>query len=302
MAVSEIICLGETMVLVTPVAPTSLESSELFRLEAGGAETNVAIQLQQLGHSTAWVSRVGMDPLGDRLLATVSGHGVNVSGVQRDGSAPTGVYFKDPGNESTKVYYYRKGSAASRMSPDIVKGLPLDSTKLMHVSGITAGLSQSCSKMMDTLTATVAKSETLLSFDVNYRPGVWEAKSAAPVLQRLAARADIVFVGRDEAELLWGVTTNDEIRALLPEPDRLLIKDGPIGVTECTAENTIFVPAFKAEVIEVVGAGDAFAAGYLSALLLGGNSHACLIGGHKLAVRVLSSTADFPSSDYTAKV
>lgn len=146
---------------------------------------------------------------------------------------------------------------------------------------------------MDTLTTTVEKSKTLLSFDVNYRPGVWQTKSAAPVLRRLAARADIVFVGRDEAELLWNATTNEEIRALLPQPKHLIIKDGSIGATECSHEGTVFVPALEVEVVEVVGAGDAFAAGYLSAFLQGGNSYSCLSKGHDSAARVLSSTADF---------
>lgn len=296
----EVICLGETMTLVTPVTPTPLATSEVFKLEAGGAETNVAIQLQQLGHRTSWVSRVGTDPLGDRLVAAVSSHGVDVSSIQRDSQAQTGVYFKDPGDGSTNVYYYRSGSAASRMSPETIRGLRLDTAKIMHVTGITPGLSQSCRQMMDALISTVDRSKTLLSFDVNYRPGVWETESAAPVLRRLAAQADIVFVGRDEAELLWNTTTNEEIRALLPEPKHLIIKDGPIGATELSQETVVFVPAHDVEVVEVVGAGDAFAAGYLSAFLQGGNSSSCLLKGHESAARVLSSTADFLPAELPA--
>jgi 2-dehydro-3-deoxygluconokinase len=109
----------------------------------------------------------------------------------------------------------------------------------------------------------------------------------------LANRADIVFVGRDEAQALWGCSTADDVRALLPEPGRLVVKDGDIGATEFSTEGSVFELAIPTEVLEAVGAGDAFAAGYLSALLRGDTTNARLRAGHERARLVLLSTSDF---------
>lgn len=289
----EVICLGETMALVTPVEPVPLVNAELFRIECGGAESNVAIQLQHLGLTAAWYSRLGDDPLGQRVLNAIRSHGVDTSLVRLDPAAPTGLYVKDPGTAGTKVHYYRKGSAASRMSPEDLADLPLSDARLVHVSGITPGLSDSCRALMDALFDQLAGTGTLVSFDVNYRPGVWPVETAAGALRSLAARADVVLVGRDEAEALWGTATPEQIRAFLPEPDRLVVKDSDIGATEFSAEGAVFVPAHKVEVVEAVGAGDAFAAGYLAGLLDGLDAEGRLDRGHRQAARALSSTSDF---------
>ena len=113
----------------------------------------------------------------------------------------------------------------------------------------------------------------------------------------LARRADLVFVGLDEAECLWHTATADDVRALLPEPTTLVIKDGDVGATEyrraAGADDRTFAPAIPTEVVEAVGAGDAFAAGYLAALLQGADATARLLGGHHRAHLVLQSTSDF---------
>lgn len=291
---TDVICVGETMALVTPVEPVPLATADLFRIECGGAESNVAIQLRQLGLETMWFSRLGADPLGERVLTAVGSHGVDTSLVITDPSAPTGLYLKDPGLGGTRVHYYRKGSAASRMSPADLGVLPLSAARLVHVSGITPGLSPSCRSMLDRLFELTAATEALLSFDVNYRPGVWSVEDAAPVLLDFARRADVVLVGRDEAEVLWGTSTAEAVRDLLPGTRRLVVKDADVGATEfIPGQETIFVPARRVEVVESVGAGDAFAAGYLAALLAGAPAAERLARGHEQAASALSSTADF---------
>jgi len=106
-----------------------------------------------------------------------------------------------------------------------------------------------------------------------------------------------VFVGLDEAECLWHTATADDVRALLPEPTTLVVKDGDVGATEyrraAGADHRTFVPAVPTDVVEAVGAGDAFAAGYLAALLQGADATARLQGGHQRAYLVLQSTSDF---------
>src|SRR5690554_499156 len=285
-----IIALGETMALVTPTSNEPLEFAQEFRLDIGGAESNMATHLAALGHETSWISRVGDDALGRRVTTTIRDRGVDISLVEVTLDAPTGVYFKDPG---VGVLYYRNGSAASTLGPGILEQVPLADAELVHVSGITPALSPSCSALIDTIVDRLDHKRTLVSFDVNYRAGLWSVADAAPRLHRLAQRADIVFVGLDEAETLWGTKTPDEVRALLHAPDRLVIKDSDVGATEYSPDGETFVAALKVEVLEAVGAGDAFAAGYLGAALDGLDATGRLTGGHQRAALVLRSMSDY---------
>ncbi|SEB35899.1 2-dehydro-3-deoxygluconokinase [Paramicrobacterium humi] len=289
-ALPRVITIGETMVLVTPAFAEPLGTAADFHLDAGGAESNVASHLAHLGVPSAWVSAVGADALGDRLRATIESRGVDVRWVTSDPEAPTGVYFKDPGRG---VLYYRRGSAASRMGPASISHVPLESADIVHVTGITPALSSSCSALLDTVRDRVADSDALLSFDVNHRSALWAEGAAAPVLRSFARLCDIVFVGLDEAQTLWGCETADDVRALLPEPDRLIVKDGDVGATEFHGTERVVVPAIPTEVIEAVGAGDAFAAGYLAATLQGASASDRLLAGHNQARLVLASTSDF---------
>ena len=265
-----------------------------MRLLVGGAESNVATHAAQLGVPTAWVSAVGDDALGVRVRDEVAGRGVDTRWVTTDPDAPTGVYFKDPGHG---VLYYRRGSAAARMGPASVADVPLEDAEVVHISGITPALSASCAALIDTVIDRVAAGRGILSFDVNHRAALWAPGAAASALLPLARRADLVFVGLDEGEALWHSATDDDLRALLPEPTTLVVKDGDVGATEfrraAGADHRTFVPAIPTDVVEAVGAGDAFAAGYLAALLQGADAPARLQGGHQRAHLVLQSTSDF---------
>lgn len=291
-----LIALGETMVLVTPRDATPLADADDVRLSIGGAESNVAAHAAALGRRTAWVGALGDEVLGHRVHRAITAQGVDTRWVRFDPDAPTGVYFKDPGRG---VLYYRAGSAASRMTAESIADVPLEQAEIVHVSGITPALSASCAAMIDAVIARVAESDAALSFDVNHRAALWPASEAAPVLLDLANRADIVFVGLDEAETLWGTKTAEDVRALVSAPARLVVKDGDVGATEFSAEGAVFVPAIRTEVVEAVGAGDAFAAGYLAGLLAGDAPAERLQGGHRRAHLVLQSTDDVVGMDVT---
>ena len=289
----EVLTVGETMVLVTPAVAEPLESATTFHLDPGGAESNVASHLAALGTPTAWASAVGDDALGRRLLRQVREHGVDTSWVRRDASAPTGLYVKDPGNG---VQYYRAGSAASRLEPAFVDTLPIADVRLVHVSGITPALSGSCDALIDAILDRAAAEGVPVSFDVNHRPSLWPSTDAAATrLLALAARADVVFVGLDEADGLWGAATPDAVRALLPDVRELVVKDGAVGATSYErGADGVHVPALVVDVVEVVGAGDAFAAGYLHAMLRGAAPDERLRAGHERAVLTIADTADVP--------
>ncbi|RZU45678.1 2-dehydro-3-deoxygluconokinase [Streptomyces sp. BK022] len=292
------VCLGETMAQVTPADGEGLEHSRELRLAVAGAESTVAQYLADLGHRSAWVSRVGDDPLGRRIVAAVGDRGVDVGGVRFDPEAPTGVYFKDPGPDGTRVHYYRRGSAAARMGPADAERVDLAGARLLHLTGITPALSAECAELVELLMERAARAGVPVSFDVNHRPALWSSlDEAAVALRDLARRADLVFVGRDEGERLWGTTTAEEIHAHLAPRGTLVVKDAEIGATEFSGPVREFVPAPAVEVIEAVGAGDAFAAGYLSGFLRGSGSADRLALGHRLAGRTLRSIEDYVPAD-----
>lgn len=300
--IPDVLCLGETMILLTPASPVSLRVAESVEIHIGGAESNLAMNLAAVGIAVGWASRVGADPFGDKIIDAVGQRGVDTRWVEGDLDRPTAIYFKDPGATASTVYYYRRGSAAAAMTPAYLDRLPLAELRLLHLSGITPGLSDGCHATVAAALQTMRALPGLVSFDVNYRPGVWSTEAAAPVITELARQADVVLVGRDEAELLWGpdCATAERIRARFPDVAHLVVKDGPIGATEFTSTTSVFVPTPPVTVVEPVGAGDAFGAGYLSGLLDGLGPEQRLLRGHRMAAVALSSTADVATASAIA--
>jgi 2-dehydro-3-deoxygluconokinase len=279
------------MVFVTPTNPESLENAESFRLRVGGAESNVSVHLTQLGHKVAWASAVGKDPLGHRIRTSLEAHGLSTDYLIEDDFAPTGVYFKDPGKS---MYYYRTGSAASKMTSAVANTLPLGNVRIVHLTGITPALSESCLELTHAMATRARENQALVSFDVNYRPALWAKETAQVHLHAIGETVDILFVGLDEADALWGCSTLEGVRELFPSVPYLVIKNDAHGATEFSKSRQVFSPAPETRVVEAVGAGDAFAAGYLSGFLDGLASERRLEKGHARAQTVLQSTSDIP--------
>lgn len=299
MTLLDVLCVGETMAVVTPARAEPLRDAEECLLGYGGAESNVAAHLAEFGYRSGWASRVGRDPFGERIVDGLSGRGVDVSWVVRDSTSPTGVYFKDPDvGHGARALYYRAGSAASRMAPSDSEAWPLEQTGWVHTSGINAAISGSCSALTECLLGQAAALGYRVSFDVNYRPTLWSADVAGPRLLELAGMATVVLVGLDEAETLWGCKTAEDVSALLPGPRHVVIKDSATEAVEFVREGNHpervwRVPANRVDVVEPVGAGDAFAAGYLAGLLRGDNPADRLALGHSFAAWTLGTRADF---------
>ncbi|MFC3494740.1 sugar kinase [Glycomyces rhizosphaerae] len=290
----DVLCLGESMIVLAPSAAGPLRSAVDLHMGVAGAESNVAVALARLGAHAAWCGKVGDDPLGERIRDVLDEAGVDCSRVQTDPGRPTGVYFKDPGPQGTRVHYYRRGSAASTMGPGHLADVAGtgEPPKILHLSGITPILSDSCAALIDELLVDRALDPALVSFDVNYRPALWPVSEAGPALQRLAGAADIAFVGLDEAQTLWGVKTADDVRELLPDAGVLVVKDGGDGVTAYEGDRRIYSPAEPVDVVEPVGAGDAFAAGFLYGRLHDASLEASMRLGHRLAAGALRTVGD----------
>ncbi|MEU8713316.1 MULTISPECIES: sugar kinase [unclassified Streptomyces] len=293
-APGRVVCVGETMAALAPDPPRPLAGADALRLSTAGAESNVAMYLADHGIPAVWLSAVGDDPFGHRVRAAVAAAGVDVGHVLVDPRRPTGLLVKDPGPAGTRVHYYRAGSAASALHPGLLDGEPLRSAALLHLTGITPALSPSCRDLVTGALATPAGERPYaISFDVNHRAALWPDGTAPGVLRALADRADIVLVGLDEAQQLWGADlTVAGVRDLLPGPRILVVKDGARAATAVTADGACTVPALRTTVVEPVGAGDAFAAGFLAGLLRGGSTVRALRLGHITAVSALKVTGD----------
>jgi 2-dehydro-3-deoxygluconokinase len=294
------VCVGETMAMLTPAQAVPLHQATELHCGIGGAESNVAMGLAAMGLDSHWVGRVGRDGFGTRILNELSEHGVGVAGVEVDPDLPTGLYVKVPAQESdhdggSSVLYYRQGSAASAMRREtlanpIVAGL-LESAALIHLSGITAALSPGCRDLTEAILA-APRNGRLISFDVNWRAALWAGQDRS-VLRRLANLADVVLVGKDEAEHAFGTTDEAELRRLLPDPDVLVIKNEAISAIALNRNGSREeVPALSVDVVEPVGAGDSFAAGYLSGMLFGLAQKASLRRGHVAAACTLTVHGD----------
>jgi 2-dehydro-3-deoxygluconokinase len=163
---------------------------------------------------------------------------------------------------------------------------------LVHLTGITPALSPACDKAVGELMVKLQSATSAVSFDVNLRAGLWSPTVAAPRLEALAQQADVVFVGLDEAATLWRTGTPESVRSLIDRPSILVVNNGEQGATAFHERGSDFVPALKLEVCEAVGAGDAFAAGWLSGWLQNLPHKKRLRLGHLLASLALGSTAD----------
>jgi 2-dehydro-3-deoxygluconokinase len=290
---AQVSCFGETMALVVPDPPAPLAAAEHFVLTHAGAESNVAVALARLGTATSWCSRVGDDPFGRRVLAAVGAAGVDTSAVQVCAGVRTGVFFKDPGPDGTRVHYYRDGSAASGMDESDAERAVSPVPRILHLTGITPALSASCARAVGHAVTRAHDLGVQVSFDVNYRPALWpEHPTAAEELLRLAQRCDVVLVGLDEAATLWQTDSEAEVRTLIDRPAALVVKDGARSATAFEDGRPVQVPALEVEVVEIVGAGDAFAAGWLHGRLTGATAEESLRLGHLLAASALSSPTD----------
>ncbi|GGE44367.1 2-dehydro-3-deoxygluconokinase [Pullulanibacillus camelliae] len=267
----DVITLGETMVLLTPETIGPMRYASTFTAKVAGAETNVAIGLARLGHQVGWLSRLGKDEFGKKILAFIRGEGVDISRVTFDPQASTGLYFKELiTEEEIAVHYYRKDSAASHLSPNDLDEAYIASATYLHLTGITPALSDSC---RDTVFAAIdwaKRSGVTVVFDPNLRRKLWSDQKAKETLLAISAQADILLPGLDEAHFLFGELETEQLVERFQEQGakRVILKLGAKGAYYKTEDESGYVEGFPVrKVLDPVGAGDGFAAGLLSGLL-----------------------------------
>jgi 2-dehydro-3-deoxygluconokinase len=265
----DVLTFGESMVLFACGERDKLESAADYHASIGGAESNCAIGLARLGHSVCWVSRLGSDPFGSRVLKTLRGECVDVRHVEISANEPTGIMFKEPapGNAS-RVFYYRRNSAAAALRAESFDALE---TKYLFVTGITPALSLSNRALTFELVDRFRAAGAKVVFDPNMRFRLWTADEARTVFSELARKSDILVPSLTEAEILTGLNEPhsmlDSLRSL--GPSQVVLKAGERGAWYADGEERGFCPIFPVTEIDPVGAGDAFCAGLISGLLDG---------------------------------
>ncbi|MEF2967338.1 sugar kinase [Paenibacillus sp. M1] len=268
----EVVTFGESMVLFSGDQDLPLEYVHRFNKQMAGAESNVAIGLARLGHSVGWFSKLGQDAFGRYILQCVRGQGVDTSRCTFTDAAPTAVFFKErrPGG-GTKVYYYRDRSAASKMTPADLDEAYLTQAKILHVTGITPALSEGCFELVLRAMESAKRNDVGIVFDPNIRWKLWDRAEAKGKLLELASRADYILPGLDEGEFLTGVTGANQIAEFFLKlgAKAVVVKLGKDGAYYRSLTERGHVPALPVQEIDPVGAGDGFAAGFISGLLRG---------------------------------
>lgn len=299
-----VVTIGETMALLTAPSGRQLRSGACLPVGIGGAESNVAIGLARLGVPVTWISRVGHDALGELVVREIRGEGVTVS-ARLDGAASTGMMVKElRDGRPWRVRYYRAGSAAAGLSPADVDEADIAGADVLHLTGITPALGPGPLDAVRHAIEIAHGAETLVSFDVNYRTTLWQPEQAAAALSEITATVDLVFAGPEEAALLLGwqtpsgaatVEDGDKLARGLVDvgPATAVIKLGALGALGLTADTAHHAPASAITVVDAVGAGDAFVAGYLSELLAGSSIADCLAMGNVLGAAVCQRAGDW---------
>lgn len=289
---------GETMALMRSRDIGSLRHVSELVLGIGGAESNVAIGLRRLGIDVTWLGRVGDDPLGERVTREIRAEGVDVQAVI-DTQAPTGLMLKERSSaSSTAVFYYRAGSAGSRLQPDDMPPGWIENADVVHVSGITALLSDSARDCVLTAISRAQAAGVQVSFDVNYRSTLAPVDVAGPLLRKIAENADIVFGGPEELKLLYPDSAPGDAAQRLVHGGRgeVVLKMGADGAVVYSSDAVVEGAGFTVEVVDTVGAGDAFVAGYLSGLVQGIDVQARLHRANACGAMLCMAPGDWESS------
>jgi 2-dehydro-3-deoxygluconokinase len=269
----DVVTFGETMALMAAVESGPLRFANTFTRHAAGTESNVAIGLARLGHRVGWFSRLGDDDLGQYILGVIRAEDVDVSRVVIDSEGPTGVLYKEKRELGPrKILYYRRGSAASRLTPADLDPPYVADARYLHLTGVTLAISQTARETVFAAARLAGEHGVLVSFDPNLRLRLWSREDARDTMRQLLPLCDLVLPGMDEAELLTGESDPDRaadaLRALGARA--VALKLGPAGSLGVTDTERVRAAGLKLDrVVDPVGAGDGFAAGFLAGQLKG---------------------------------
>jgi 2-dehydro-3-deoxygluconokinase len=302
--VSEVVTLGECLASFVASTPGPLAEAIAFERHLAGAEANVAVGLARLGHSVTYLGRVGGDGFGTAILRKLRGEGIDVRHLMVDAGAPTGVMFRERrALGAIDVAYQRAGSAGSRLSADDIQRAAtdgaFDGARWLHLTGITPALSATARAATIAALDMARDRDSRISLDVNLRRRLWSDEEAAPVMRELVARVDIVFGSPDELAVIAGEDPSDNAADLVAAvatlgPMTVVAKLGAEGVLGFESGGSVIrvgaIPV--ATVVDPVGAGDAFCAGFIAGQLDGVELDTALRMGNACGALAVAASGD----------
>lgn len=298
----EILTFGEAMTMFVADAPGKLSDIEHFQRRIAGADTNVAIGLARLGFQVGWLSRVGSDSFGDFIRHTLEGEGLDCRHLHTDTRHPTGLLFKERalGGADPKVEYFRRGSAASHLTPNDARNIDFKALRHVHSTGIPPALSASARELAFHTLKEARSNGATISFDPNLRPSLWASETdMRETLNALATLSDWVLPGLSEGQLLTGQKTPYDVAGYYLDQgaSAVIIKLGPEGsyyrgTLDGQEESFTVAGCQVAKVVDTVGAGDGFAVGVISALLDGCSAHQAAQRGNLIGAQAIQVVGD----------
>jgi 2-dehydro-3-deoxygluconokinase len=267
----DVLTFGETMVLFNPQSNGPLRYVSSFNKSIAGAESNVAIALSRLGHEAAWFSKLGEDEFGRYIRNAIRSEGVDTSRTKFTNEKSSAILFKERfGGENPNVYYYRQNSAATTLTVEELDLEYIKQAKIIHITGITPALSEGLKKVVFEVLRIARENNITISFDPNIRLKLWDIEEAKPILLDIARSSDIVLPGISEGEMLLGTRDEKEIaNKFLDLGCKLVaVKLGEKGCYVANRSGGTYVGGYEIKnPVDTVGAGDGFAAGFLSGIL-----------------------------------
>jgi len=287
----DLLTIGEPLVCLT--SRGRLAAAPTLEKSIGGAEANVAIGLARLGRRTAYVSRVGSDPFGDEIVRTLRGEGVDVSRIERSTVRPTGLMVKELRSPyDARIHYYRQGSAATEL--DVVEGLP--PARYVHASGITLAIGAGPASAVGHLLETARESAAGVSFDPNIRRKLWPLADAVAAVRAILPLVGDLLLSEAEARAIAGAQELEGALAWLRAQGipRIVVRRGADGAIGLAGDRRVEVATLApGPVVDSVGAGDAFTAGYLYERLAGTSFEMALTTGAWAAGHVVTHVGDY---------
>lgn len=263
---------GEPMAMFYANETGPLHEVFSFSKALAGAESNVATGLSRLNHPTGYVTKLGEDNFGHFIAQAMKKENIDTTNITFTKENSTGMLIKskvvtgDP-----KVEYFRKNSAASKLSLVDFDEAYFNAAGHLHVTSISAALSKSCHEFSVHAMEFMKRQGKTVSLDPNLRPSLWpDTETMVKTINDLATRCDWFLPGLGEGKILTGLSTPEEIADyyLARGVSLVVIKLGPEGAYYKSAEGEGYVDGFKVEqVVDTVGAGDGFAVGVISAML-----------------------------------
>lgn len=271
----KVVTIGETMLRLSAPPGTSLEEAAHLLVHVGGTESNVAVALSRLGTSAGWISRLVDNPLGRRICSEIRAQGVDVSRVLWTSGDRVGTYFVEIGSapRPSRVTYDRAGSAMAMINPDEVDWPYVREARVMHMTGITPSLSPSCRALVARALAEADSGRVTVSFDVNYRAKLWPAAEASAALAPLLTQVQILICTASDALVLFDIrgdagSVAECLRGRF-HPQVAVVTDG-VQFAAAHDGGTITREGYRVDTVDRIGAGDAFAAGFIHGFLASG--------------------------------